>query len=97
MESAFGIDHGEVSKSYNKLAPKLQQARKIIGPHNKTTMQDGSRIRSNYLIYRKLAGQMGQSFPAEHGGAAAQIQSRQAKAMLGAAGAQSKRKGRWLP
>lgn len=55
MNSAFGIDHGEVSKSFTKLEPKLIRAmRKTPGMTSSDTMAE--RMQRNYLVGRANMG-----------------------------------------
>lgn len=57
MESAFGIDHGEVSKSYNKLAPKLHRALDTLPEYEHQNMKQ--RLKYNALFLRGVAGNSG--------------------------------------
>lgn len=95
MNSAFGIDHGEVSKSYNKLLPKLAATRKAIGFHEKTRDMD-TRMRSNYILYRKLQGGMGKGWSDGSGADVGRQQKAMAQTQL--IGLQSRnKKTRFLP
>lgn len=56
MTSAFGIDHGYISKSYKKMAPKLARAGNFTA---KDTDDIGQRMKVNYSQWRMKSGVRG--------------------------------------
>ena len=107
MRSAWGIEHGEVSKSFKKLDPKLNHAEDASWrrlPNGKTQTLDG-RFRENYAQWRSRAGRRGQN-RLQHGlpgkpSSTAIWNSREDKkgaaAMVTGIGNMSRRAGRFLP
>jgi hypothetical protein len=98
--SAFGVDHGLVSKSFRKLSPKLYG---LKGPEYDSQNLD-QRIRHNYMMFRGTAGNnasyyKGKKKSKDFKGAknVARTYKKWAQAQVDAAGARSKRKGRTLP
>ena len=57
MYSAFGVEHGEISKGYNQLRPKLQAALRSLPKYNNQNMDQ--RLRYNAVALRRAAGDAG--------------------------------------
>lgn len=55
MISAWGVDHGEVSKSFRRLNPKLIASLKGVGMPPKSHTMD-QRVRHNYAMFRGMSG-----------------------------------------
>lgn len=53
MISAFGVDH-TISKSFRKLAPKLERARMRFKDYDKQNMDE--RVKLNYVMARQDVG-----------------------------------------
>jgi hypothetical protein len=106
MISAWGIEHGEVSKSFRKLAPKLASVNQGLQRATPVSRnQDmGGRLKENYSQWRHSAGQTGGSKMGRMMGkpgvstiTSARHAKEGARAMVTASGKRSKRKGRVLP
>jgi hypothetical protein len=93
--SAFGVEHGEVSKAFRRLGPQLRATLK----DSKGVNMD-ERARHNYAMFRQVAGNLGRGSRGKPDQAAIELQRQfkgAAHASVTAAGNISRRKGRYLP
>ena len=98
MRSVWGIEHGEVSKAYRKLAPKLYRALDKMPAYEKQNMDQ--RLRYNTLHIRGVAGNYGRANRTKKSAEYAEFNQgwkKMADASARGVEAISRRKGRKLP